>query len=468
MLWGWKSNRRVERSLPLMGIGNPHRQDYQNRGGASHYPSWGSETLRLGVRRLLLLSLITPHGDRKPENAACLRLGDAPDSLPLMGIGNGGIGIVVCGSYALITPHGDRKPLILRTSKETHYPSWGSETDLAAPGAGGSEGSLPLMGIGNLSDMAADSEPGYLITPHGDRKRSVSHCGRWPVSAHYPSWGSETAPDASTRRWYTFLITPHGDRKPGLVRRQHVRQLVSSLPLMGIGNRRGAYRPAMGGGALITPHGDRKPAPGPEQTGRRLASHYPSWGSETRDLSESDLVALLNSLPLMGIGNSIRLRQTDRSIAFSLPLMGIGNRLGPGYGRRGSAALITPHGDRKLVGLGGGLGGQQLSLPLMGIGNLAVGHVGSHSYLDLITPHGDRKLLRIARRPSRGERSLPLMGIGNPERRASRSRSPRRLITPHGDRKRAVRLHHLRGRKDSLPLMGIGNAVDVFADSLNN
>ena len=146
-------------SLPLMGIGNsvgdadvhgcslvlitPHGDRKRIGGGpctrsATHYPSWGSETHRIG-------------SSGRPVN-----------SLPLMGIGN----LPVTGGplpwcSGLITPHGDRKPIVRQRyavdrgrSTLTHYPSWGSETGVARdphsrrPSTSMS-GSLPLMGIGN-------------------------------------------------------------------------------------------------------------------------------------------------------------------------------------------------------------------------------------------------------------------------------------------------------------------------------
>ena len=126
-------------SLPLMGIGN--------RAASALWT-------------VLLLVLITPHGDRKPV--------DRRDVDAVL--------------IALITPHGDRKPPSRRRRPPLpapHYPSWGSETRLQALlDPRGSIDSLPLMGIGNAIAAFATTS-----------KVSVSH---------YPSWGSETSQVGAT------------------------------------------------------------------------------------------------------------------------------------------------------------------------------------------------------------------------------------------------------------------------------
>ena len=103
------------------------------------------------------------------------------------------------GLGLLITPHGDRKlPFV------------------GAANAGGSSGSLPLMGIGNQT-----WPPCWLVWPSGDslplmgigNGKSAGDLEGFP-GAHYPSWGSETVVGCPG------LQQGYGD----------------SLPLMGIGN----------------------------------------------------------------------------------------------------------------------------------------------------------------------------------------------------------------------------------------
>ena len=250
-------------SLPLMGIGNFRARSVMTEmTRASHYPSWGSETIvpvgrvrpamsslpLMGIGnlvparpRIVAHQLITPHGDRKPADGGQQR--DAHRDL--------------------ITPHGDRKPdcghPTPRHRCASHYPSWGSETQ-EVPQSDGTIAtfSLPLMGIGNRSQpRPCRLGSSHLITPHGDRKPDQGAVGRAPAGrlitphgignctelprpapsevlitphgdrklkllvmdkvatvTHYPSWGSETTM-ASTIRWggLLILITPHGDRK---------------------------------------------------------------------------------------------------------------------------------------------------------------------------------------------------------------------------------------------------------------
>ena len=112
------------------------------RTSPSHYPSWGSET-RLtdgGGEESTCRILITPHGDRKPARVEP-RAG-APGTL--------------------ITPHGDRKP-----ARRADAVAFAIRI------------SLPLMGIGNMSDQARD-------------------VGAKNSSSHYPSWGSETGTSAAS------------------------------------------------------------------------------------------------------------------------------------------------------------------------------------------------------------------------------------------------------------------------------
>ena len=155
-------------------------------------------------------------------------------SLPLMGIGNPRTRIRRAQSAVTVSHYpswgSETHRLIRRVAianrEAAHYPSWGSET---------SEGSMLVAGM----------PPHLLITPHGDRKhargtlRRNDHAGslplmgignaqcvghQWPPwrgrGTHYPSWGSETPAALNVAR------TPAPEISG------------SSLPLMGIGNRR--------------------------------------------------------------------------------------------------------------------------------------------------------------------------------------------------------------------------------------
>ena len=122
-------------------------------------------------------------------------------------------------------------------------------------------------------------------------------------------------------------------------------QFQVSLPLMGIGNVCDKWFNRWLFVALITPHGDRKPAASFRRASS-FAAHYPSWDRKLSHLISSRS-NVHSSLPLMGIGNSIKATADLYNDYLSLPLMGIGNhwRRGPAGCRR---RLITPHGDRKL------------------------------------------------------------------------------------------------------------------------
>ena len=143
-------------------------------------------------------------------------------------------------------------------------------------------------------------------------------------------------------------------------------------------------------------------------------SHYPSWGLETMTVPEPSMLTP-NSLPLMGIGNSLCVDLETTS-----------------------TSLITPHGDWKLGPPRLSCTSSRLSLPLMGIGNPRGVPERPALLHRLITPHGDWKLADLLDDVIGAFDSLPLMGIGNP---AVPGRvSPRQpLITPHGDWKPSSR-----------------------------
>ena len=249
----------------------------------------------------------------------------------------------------------------------THYPSWGSGTSVVGQiqpgfhislplmGIGNaansrkppsSAASLPLMGIGNLLEWSIVPIPAdKLITPHGDRELEEhhprAHRGEHP---NYPSWGSGTRRLAGGLPVFpTQLIAPHGDRElgvPGQERADGTGKLITPH-----GDRELRIKATAGGDPqLIIPHGDRERTRR-QSSGPRLPSHYPSWGSGT-GFVHCAYRHILNSLPLMGIGNElIHVRVRDKLL------------------------LITPHGDRE-PGLKCCLSRTGMnSLPLMGIGN---------------------------------------------------------------------------------------------------
>ena len=160
-------------------------------------------------------------------------------SLPLMGIRN------PCASARAERRRG------------THYPSWGSGTQLPVVRRTRKKNSLPLMGIRNRKDGRHRRHRLELITPHGDQEPG----GVDPrVRLDHP------------------LITPHGDQEP-----------------------EPGHRP-LRNGHLITPHGDQEHVSSASARTSPHSAHYPSWGSGTQILagvvSDHHL-----SLPLMGIRN---------------------------------------------------------------------------------------------------------------------------------------------------------------------
>ena len=198
--------------------------------------------------------------------------------------------------------------------------------------------------------------------------------------------------------------------------------------------------------------------------GSAIRTHYPSWGLETKSSGVREARSLIvNSLPLMGIGNPVQRVRLHRS---RLP------------------ELITPHGDWKLFaepGVGHADRPTRLITP-HGDWKPPV-FVWFRQRFELITPHGDWKRAPQTCAPRSGRISLPLMGIGNPgdrglpdSRRGSRPHYPswgletpstavravdpsRHLITPHGDWKPMLLDPSIAVTEspDSLPLMGIGN-----------
>ena len=226
------------------------------------------------------------------------------------------------------------------------------------------------------------------------------------------------------------------------------------------------------------------------------------------------------SLPLMGIGNLIKLNHDNRMVNNSLPLMGIGNvRLKfsspphtpshyPSWGlETGSAGterpalpashypswgletrvragwhgslsqLITPHGDWKPERGSSYCLAACNSLPLMGIGNASaagprppagrshypswgletVSHPEDHgAAVLLITPHGDWKQYRVPLRWRWPRSHYPSWGLETGLALRMVRRVPV-LITPHGDWKPEGDNFTDTTAAHSLPLMGIGN-----------
>ena len=142
----------------------------------SHYPSWGLETVGTPGDGEAGDTLITPHGDWKPQ-VDTAALPAVADSLPLMGIGNSG-------------------PAPRRRSQ--------------------TRPSLPLMGIGNWWPGRSMRPPGHpaLITPHGDWKPAAPVASVRAQVSSLPLMGIGNA--------------GHPDINGNID--------VDSLPLMGIGN----------------------------------------------------------------------------------------------------------------------------------------------------------------------------------------------------------------------------------------
>ena len=124
---------RLHISLPLMGIRNTSSRATRSWCCTTHYPSWGSETLADWRFERAHRKLTTPHGDQKPcSSPCCCSVGSAEYSLPLMGIRNTS---TAAPSWRI---------------HRAHYPSWGSETRQMSTRFEGMTSSLPLMGIRNV------------------------------------------------------------------------------------------------------------------------------------------------------------------------------------------------------------------------------------------------------------------------------------------------------------------------------
>ena len=316
----------------------------------------------------------------------------------------------------------------------SHYPSWGSETGGTSASIAGSTVSLPLMGIGNARlDAEHRIAEEHLITPHGDRKPRPRRAAPLP---------------------HPQLITPHGDRKRPSVPNISG-PILTSLPLMGIGNLDGGAGEGPATGGLITPHGDRKPTPARSSSRGCWSPHYPSWGSETgltvsgvwdwlslitphgdrkRATGAGGASAVPVSLPLMGIGNQQTVNPPDPTQRPHYPSWGSETKRGVPF-RRPLTRLITPHGDRKQRPTPYRRRERRSHYPSWG-SETRRGPVKVRLGDRLITPHGDRKPRMTVSSSVQCRISLPLMGIGNPTR-PRRSPVALRLITPHGDRKRS-------------------------------
>ena len=218
-----------------MGIGNMVAEALRQSAVYPHYPSWG-----LGTRH------------------RCACAGSTTTHYPSWGLGT--VHMLDADSYAaiLITPHGDWE---LFSGSPLHWSIVHS---------------LPLMGIGNPRILDVRILDLVLITPHGDWERPQPRMKPSEKRPHYPSWGLGTHHLPLPCSGIAMLITPHGDWEPDRLRAS-VRAMISSLPLMGIGNSafRGARSPPRYGSLplmgignlnpgiatgsasyLITPHGD--------------------------------------------------------------------------------------------------------------------------------------------------------------------------------------------------------------------
>ena len=262
---------RVSTSLPLMGIGNPTAA------------SWGTRL---------------------------------PLSLPLMGIGNAGGRAGGGGAHGLITPHGDWKRRQRRRRGRrligSHYPSWGLETR-AGREFPVTKFFLLITPHGDWKPRRDSGRPPSISTPHypswGLETRGWWRLAIRPCGPHYPSWGLETqcSAAAGSCRWWAHypswgLETSINSSLHALIKHSlplmgignsrgaPIRRTVgtTSLPLMGIGNRRADPGDGGGRGLLITPHGDWKLGQVAEQ-GRRvgtgLITPHGDWKHAIRGLS---------------------------------------------------------------------------------------------------------------------------------------------------------------------------------------
>ena len=396
--------------------------------------------------------LTTPHGDQEPSAPSPASVSARSPSLPLMGIRNQRQqreqGLEVGISLPLMGIRNTPPGVARRGELDSHYPSWGSGTQLSpspSPRPAGAHYpswgsgtchnslgpapqawiSLPLMGIRNHVVAQRSSRPGaQLTTPHGDqepwRRRRAAQARL--TTPH----GDQEHPTSATASSSVSLPLMGIRNRSGLAAAND-RQLATSLPLMGIRNRDrpGDHRSKTAGVSLPL-MGIRNPVRAARSWTSPPSPHYPSWGSGTARLYGSgQLPVNPSSLPLMGIRNSRFALFAGLGVVSSLPLMGIRNCSRP-------AALAS-------------------SLPLMGIrssieprphypswgSGTCPGAVSDHcrTVIDLTTPHGDQEQLGIrgtrrerpAHYPSWGSgtgpadargsvrscTSLPLMGIRN-------------------------------------------------------
>ena len=173
-----------------------------------------------GVGRKLHSELITPHGDRELRDQAGCSHHVLSSLITPHGDREHGRTREHEGGQRLITPHGDRErrysPYPV-TSSRTHYPSWGSGTQLTARLDTKRKSSLPLMGIGNPGLGRPPTSELWSHYPSWGSGTRTSDRFRGGFPAHYPSWGSGTSATNNPNGRWTI-----------------------SLPLMGIGNVRRA------------------------------------------------------------------------------------------------------------------------------------------------------------------------------------------------------------------------------------
>ena len=334
--------------------------------------------------------LTTPHGDQEPSAPSPASVSARSPSLPLMGIRNQrqqreqglevGISLPLMGirntppgvarrgeldshypswgsgtqlrqnrrrvRQELTTPHGDQERAITRSglpAPGSHYPSWGSGTMSLRSAAAGTGISLPLMGIRNGRGGGGRAAQARLTTPHGDQEHPCPPPPPRAAQSHYPSWGSGTGCLAGGEPGAGDLTTPHGDQE--------------------LLDRPGDHRRDV----LTTPHGDQE---------------HPSFGLHPG--------VDITSLPLMGIRNAARLYGSSL-LVISLPLMGIRNPVCSITIRTGGCPHYPSWGS-----------GTRFALLRSGLGGV------------LTTPHGDQELPEVLEAiAAEQRRSLPLMGIRN-------------------------------------------------------
>ena len=211
-------------SSPLKGIGHTSLPM-----PATFIPSFSLPLMEIGNRQGVLRPRVR---DRHRVSLPLMRIGTHDQALrPRLLI------------LDLISPHGDRKlPSSMQSvcCTPSHYPSWGSETlhRRRLVDRGHRIISLPLMGIENTSDTISGSASNRNSLPLMGIGNTDAMDVRYATTADsLPLMGIGNGGSLDLLAHVERLITPHGDRKLPH-RRASLHRRPPSLPLMGIGNSR--------------------------------------------------------------------------------------------------------------------------------------------------------------------------------------------------------------------------------------